>query len=84
MAGEPPERRHHVQELIARFEIVELKAGIAAAAAYIRQGMKMKRVNSLTLAIAQISATILITRIMKDFPAAMPGIRVTYLNPEKA
>jgi hypothetical protein len=31
-AGEPPERRRHVQELIAPFEIVELDARIAAAA----------------------------------------------------
>jgi hypothetical protein len=32
LVGEPPGRRHHVQELIAPFEIVELDALIAAAA----------------------------------------------------
>jgi hypothetical protein len=31
-AGEPSERRHHVQELIAPFEIVELDVRIADAA----------------------------------------------------
>jgi hypothetical protein len=36
------------------------------------------------LASAQVSAAIHVTRIIKDFPAAMPGICDPHLNPEKA
>ena len=84
LAGEPPERRHHVQELIAPFAIVELDARIAAAAADIRQRMKMNLIDAMILASAQVNGAILVTRNIKDFPAAMPGIRVPYLTPEKA
>lgn len=79
LAGEPVERRHHVQELIAPFEVVELDARIATAAADIRHRMKMKLLDAYILATAQVNGAILITRNTKDFPAAMPGIRVPYI-----
>lgn len=78
LAGEPLEKRDYVRDLIAPFEVVEIDARICLAAADIRFRTRMKLLDALILATAQISGTILITRNTKDFPAEMPGIRVPY------
>jgi predicted nucleic acid-binding protein len=78
LAGEPVETRNHVQDLIAPFEIVELDGRIAAAAADIRHRMRIKLLDAMVLATAQVNGAILVTRNTRDFPAAMPGIRVPY------
>lgn len=78
LAGEPLETRDHVRELIGRFEIVEVDGRIAAAAADIRHRARMKMLDALILATAQVNGAILITRNTRDFPATMPGIRVPY------
>lgn len=79
LAGEPLEHRDVVRELIAPFEVVELDARIATAAADIRHRTGMKLLDAYILATAQVNGAILITRNIKDFPANMPGIRVPYL-----
>lgn len=38
----------------------------------------MKLMDALIIATAQVSGSILVTRNTKDFPAAMPGIRLPY------
>lgn len=78
LAGEALETREVVRELIAAFEIVELDARIATAAADIRRRTRMKLLDAYILATAQINGAILVTRNIKDFPADMPGIRVPY------
>ncbi len=78
LAGEPLHERPRLQQLLSPFEVVELDARIAAAAADIRQRMRMKLMDAFILATAQVNGAILITRNIKDFPAAMPGIRVPY------
>lgn len=78
LAGETLERRSLVQQAIQPFEVVEIDARIAAAAADIRHRDKMKLMDAYILATAQVNGAILITRNTKDFPAAMPGIRVPY------
>lgn len=78
LAGEPLETRDHVRELIAPFEIVEVDGRIAQAAADIRHRTRMKLLDALILATAQINGSILVTRNTRDFPAAMPGIRIPY------
>ncbi|WP_068074562.1 type II toxin-antitoxin system VapC family toxin [Novosphingobium lentum] len=78
LAGEPLETRDHVRELIAPFEIVEVDGRIASAAADIRFRNRMKLLDALILATAQVNGSILVTRNTKDFPAEMPGIRVPY------
>ena len=78
MAGEPPDTRRNVQSLLLSFEVVEVDQRIAAAAADIRHRTKMKLLDALILATAQVHGAILVTRNIKDFPAAMPGIRVPY------
>lgn len=78
LAGEALETRDTIRELIAPFEVVEIDARIATAAADIRHRSKMKLLDAYILATAQVSGSILITRNTKDFPAEMPGIRVPY------
>lgn len=78
LAGEPLETRHRVQGLIAPFEIVEIDSRISMAAADIRYRTRMKLLDALILATAQVNGAILVTRNTKDFPVNMPGIRVPY------
>ncbi|WP_166037473.1 type II toxin-antitoxin system VapC family toxin [Sphingosinicella sp. YJ22] len=78
LAGEPLEQRDMVRDLIAPFEIVELDARIATAAADIRHRTRMKLLDAYILATAQVNGAILVTRNTKDFPVNMPGIRVPY------
>ncbi|WOF41651.1 type II toxin-antitoxin system VapC family toxin [Sphingopyxis indica] len=78
LAGEALEGRDAVQQLLAPFEIVEIDARIASAAADIRHRTRMKLLDAYVLATAQVNGAILITRNSKDFPANMPGIRIPY------
>ena len=78
VAGEPLQTRDVVQSLIAPFEVIELDARIASAAAEIRQTTKMKLLDAMILATAQVNGAILVTRNTRDFPANLPGIRVPY------
>ena len=81
LAGEPLESRDTVQRLIAPFEVVELDARIALAAADIRYRMRIKLLDAYIFATAQVNGSILVTRNIKDFPAQMPGIRLPYTTP---
>jgi predicted nucleic acid-binding protein len=78
LAGEALETRDVVKQLLAPFEVVEIDARIAAAAADIRHRTRMKLMDAYILATAQVNGAILVTRNTKDFPVAMPGIRVPY------
>lgn len=78
MAGELLEQRDTVRRMLANFEIVELDGRIAEAAADIRHRSRMKLLDAIVLATAQVNGSILITRNSTDFPAKMPGIRVPY------
>jgi hypothetical protein len=78
LAGGALDSRDTVRELISPFEVVELDARIAAAAADIRHRTRMRLLDAYVLATAQVHGAILITRNTKDFPANMPGIRVPY------
>jgi predicted nucleic acid-binding protein len=79
LAGEMLERRDIIQQAIAPFEVVEIDARIASAAADVRHRTRMKLLDAYILATAQVNGAILITRNTKDFPAEMPGIRVPYI-----
>lgn len=78
LAGEPLETREQVRAIIAPFDVVEIDARIATAAADIRFRNRMKLMDAYVLATAQVNGAILITRNTKDFPANLPGIRVPY------
>ena len=78
LAGEALDDRDTVRQALANFDIVEIDARIALAAADIRHRTKMKLMDAYILATVQVNGAILITRNTKDFPAEMPGIRVPY------
>lgn len=78
LAGEPLETRDQVQDLLSAFEMIEIDSRIAATAADIRHRTRMKLLDAVILATAQVNGAILVTRNTKDFPAAMPGIRIPY------
>lgn len=78
LAGETLDARDDVRQALANFDVVELDARIATAAADIRFRSRMKLMDAYILATAQVNGAILITRNIKDFPANMPGIRVPY------
>lgn len=65
---------------LSGFGIDEIDQETAArAAALRRERPRLKSPDALILASALVRGRILITRNIKDFPAAMPGIRVPYI-----
>ena len=79
LAGEPPQTRRDVQTLLNSFDVVEIDQRIAQAAAEIRFRTRMKIMDALILATAQVNGGVLVTRNTKDFPAVMPGVRIPYI-----
>lgn len=78
LAGESLEGRAPLEAELSHFDLVEVDAAIAGAAADIRYRTRMKLLDALILATAQVNGAVLITRNTKDFPANLPGIRVPY------
>jgi len=78
LAGEPLETRDVVRGLLAPFDVVELDARTASAAADVRFRTRMKLMDAYILATAQVNGAILVTRNTKDFPVNLPGIRIPY------
>ena len=67
-------------EFLARFGVDEIDDEISRrVAALRRERPRLKSPDAVILATAQIRGRVLITRNTKDFPAAMPGIRVPYI-----
>jgi len=65
---------------LAHFGLDEIDGEISQrAAALRRERPRLKSPDAIILASAQIRGRVLITRNIKDFPAAMPGIRVPYV-----
>lgn len=68
-----------IEAFLQQFRLVELSEDIARRGAALRaQQPAMALADALTLAAAQTTGRILITRNTKDFPAELPGIRVPY------
>lgn len=78
LAGEPAESREEIRSLLQPFEVVELDERTARLAADIRYRLRMKLLDAMILAAAQVNGAVLVTRNTKDFPATMAGIRVPY------
>ena len=65
---------------LSRFGLDEIDEEISLRAASLRRERpKLKSSDAIVLASAQIRGRVLITRNTRDFPAAMPGIRVPYI-----
>ena len=64
---------------LSHFGLDEIDEEIAQRAAGLRRDRpRLKSPDAIILATAQIRGRVLVTRNIKDFPAAMPGIRVPY------
>ena len=67
------------------FAIDEVEEEISVrAAALRRERPRLRLPDSVILASALTRGRILVTRNTKDFPAAMPGVRIPYTRPEEA
>lgn len=67
------------QKMLSGFEIDEVSLAIAERAAALRNERRsLKLADAVILASAQTNSRTLVTRNIKDFPAAMPGIRIPY------
>ena len=65
---------------LARFGLDEIDDEIShRAAALRRERPRLNSPDAIILATAQIRGRVLVTRNTRDFPAAMPGIRVPYI-----
>lgn len=68
-----------VLPFLGRFGLDEIDEEISLrAAALRRERPRLKSPDAIILATAQTRGRVLVTRNTKDFPAAMPGIRVPY------
>jgi predicted nucleic acid-binding protein len=66
--------------LLSGFGVDEIDAEIASRAASLRRERpRLKSPDAIILASAMVRGRVLVTRNTKDFPAAMPGIRVPYI-----
>lgn len=66
--------------LLSGFGIDEMDAEIASRAASLRrERQRLRSPDAIILATAMLRGRVLVTRNTKDFPAAMPGIRIPYL-----
>lgn len=68
-----------MQRFLDQFGLDEIDDEIShRAAALRRERSRLKSPDAIILATAQIRGRVLVTRNTKDFPAAMPGIRIPY------
>jgi predicted nucleic acid-binding protein len=85
MSGVPDSAAAETEEFLRLFAMSEIDEEIARRAAALRHQRKsLKSSDAIILASAQVSGRILVTRNTRDFPAAMPGIRVPYTVQQRA
>ena len=78
LAGCAVEEQDITRKFLAGFEIIPLDEAIAARAVTLRRTQRMKLPDAIILASAVSNSLSLVTRNIKDFDKAMPGIRVPY------
>ncbi|BBF71182.1 MULTISPECIES: PIN domain-containing protein [Sphingomonadaceae] len=67
------------ETLLSGFGVDEIDAEVGKRAAALRRERgRLKAMDAIILATAQLRGRVLVTRNTKDFPAEMPGIRVPY------
>ncbi len=74
-----PDDGDRAEDFLSFFNIIEVNEEIGRRAALLRSDRRrLKAMDAVILASAQLTGRILITRNTRDFPAEMPGIRVPY------
>lgn len=80
MVGAFPDDGTRAEAYLDHFRVIEVTEEIARQAAVLRsQRRRLKALDAVILASAQVTGRVLVTRNTKDFPAEMPGIRVPYI-----
>lgn len=80
MVGAFPDDGARAEAYLDHFRVIEVTEEIARQAAVLRsQRRRLKALDAVILASAQVTGRVLVTRNTKDFPAEMPGIRVPYI-----
>lgn len=79
MVGALPDDGARADAYLDHFRVIEVTEEIARQAAVLRsQRRRLKALDAVILATAQVTGRVLVTRNTKDFPAEMPGIRIPY------
>ncbi len=79
MVGALPDDGTRAEAYLDHFRVIEVTEEIARQAAVLRsQRKRLKALDAVILATAQVTGRVLVTRNTKDFPAEMPGIRIPY------
>jgi predicted nucleic acid-binding protein len=74
-----PDDGDRAEAFLSFFNVIEVNEEIGRRAALLRSDRRrLKTMDAVILASAQLTGRILITRNTRDFPAEMPGIRVPY------
>ena len=74
-----PDDGDRAEAFLSFFNIIEVNEEIGRRAAILRSDRRrLKAMDAVILASAQLTGRILITRNSQDFPAEMPGIRIPY------
>ncbi len=74
-----PDDGDRAEAFLSFFNVIEVNEEIGRRAALLRSDRRrLKAMDAVILASAQLTGRILITRNTRDFPAEMPGIRVPY------
>lgn len=78
MVGIDPENESTVMGFLAHFDHLPINEAVAILATKLRRKHKIKLPDAIIWATAQANGRILVSRNLKDFPPAEPGVRVPY------
>lgn len=67
-----------LRSFLLNFECLPVSIAVAERAAVVRRQMKVKMLDAIILATAEVAGRELVTRNVKDFPAGTRGVRVPY------
>ena len=74
-----PNDGDRAEDFLSYFKVIEVNEEIGRRAAMLRSDRRrLKSMDAIILASAQLTGRILITRNIQDFPSEMPGIRIPY------
>jgi len=78
LVGAAPGADAGTRDFLARFEVIALDAAVAEEAAAIRRERRIRLPDAIIWASARRHGRLLVTRNIKDFPPADPGVREPY------
>ncbi len=78
MAGALPASEGVTRNFLDRFLLIPLDELVSERAVLLRRKYRLKLPDAIALAAAQISGRLFVTRDVKDFSHADPGIRIPY------